>query len=320
LLNGWGRTRQADGTRPVSTFFGSARNSVLSVPAGKTGLEWETLPPPADGSGSTITFRWLHVTRVGDWDPKAARQIALSLNGAKVLSYTAGILVKEWAACEGESRLEYRGLDFTQNESTGVMALTVPRSWVKPGTPCVIRLAAEPDGKGDLSTGVIEVNTANFTRPRMSNGWRKTIIAGDSGRNRLPPGAIQIDVARAMKGKNELVWETFPAPANVREKPEYTVEWQGGMGYFAEPQGSFTLYVDDERVLGIPSISQTDAEWQSGDGSVRLKYVRDVATAEYGALILTLPSSKVTPGKPLRLKVAGSESNSLRWFGVFQTW
>lgn len=319
-LNGWGRTLKADAARSVRPFFGSARSSVLSLPSGKTGLEWETLPPPADGSGSNVTFRWLHVTRVGDWDTKVARQIAVSLNGKGLLTYTAGILAKEWAACEGESRLEYRGMDFTQNESMGVMALTVPRSWVKPGAPCVIRLAAEPDGKGDLSTGVIEVNTATFNRPRTSNGWQKTILAGDSGRNKLPPGVSQIDVARAMKGKNELVWETFPASGNVREKPEYTVEWQGGMGYFAEPQGSFTLYVNDEKVLNIPSISQTDAEWKCGDGSVRLKYARDVTTAEYGTLTLTLPSSKVAPGKPLRLKVVGSESDSLRWFGVFQTW
>jgi len=53
---------------------------------------------------------------------------------------------------------------------------------------------------------------------------------------------------------------------------------------------------------------------------VRLKYVRDTATAEYGTLTLTLPSANVTPGKPLTLKVVGSDSNSRRWFGVFQTW
>jgi len=28
----------------------------------------------------------------------------------------------------------------------------------------------------------------------------------------------------------------------------------------------------------------------------------------------------VTPGEPLLLKVVGSESNSRRWLGVFQTW
>jgi hypothetical protein len=152
------------------------------------------------------------------------------------------------------------------------------------------------------------------------NGWQKTIRAGESGHDMLPQGVNQLDVARAMKGKNELVWETKPAPEKVREKPEYAVVWQGGMGYFAEPQGSFVLYVNDEKALDIPAISETDAVWVNADRTVRLSYVRDTTTAEYGTLTFTLPSSKVTPGKPLQLKVVGSDSNSRRWFGVFETW
>jgi hypothetical protein len=32
-----------------------------------------------------------------------------------------------------------------------------------------------------------------------------------------------------------------------------------------------------------------------------------------------LPSTNASPGQPLRLKVIGSDSNTRRWFGVFQT-
>jgi hypothetical protein len=92
------------------------------------------------------------------------------------------------------------------------------------------------------------------------------------------------------------------------------------MGYFVEPQGSFALYVNDEKAIDIPAISEKDAVWSNADKTVSLKYVRDTTTAEYGTLTLTLPSSKVTPGKPLLLKVVGSDSNSRRWFGVFETW
>jgi len=151
------------------------------------------------------------------------------------------------------------------------------------------------------------------------NGWQETLKAGDSGHDDLPPGANQMDVARAMAGKNELIWKTRPVSGDARAKPRYAVTWQGGMGYFAEPQGSFALYVNDEKVIDIPAISEQDAEWFSADKTVSLKYVRDTATAEYGTLTLTLPSSKVTPGKPLILKAVGSDSRSRRWFGVFQT-
>jgi len=153
----------------------------------------------------------------------------------------------------------------------------------------------------------------------MPNGWSKTISAGDSGRDNLPLGANQIDVARAMQGKNTLVWETQPMAADVRSKPEFTLVWGGGMGYFAEPQGSFALFVNERKVLDIPAICQQDAEWQNADKTVRLKYVRDRATEEFGTFSLTLPSAQLTPGQPLRLKVVGSESKSRRWFGVFQT-
>ena len=154
----------------------------------------------------------------------------------------------------------------------------------------------------------------------VRNGWQETVKAGDSGRDGLPPGVSQLDVSRAMAGRNELVWKTQPMPDDVRAKPRTSVVWQGGMGYFAEPQGSFTFSVNGEKVLEIPAISERDAEWLSVDKSVSLKYVRDPATAEYGTLTLTLPSQRVAPGKPLLLKVVGSDSNSRRWFGVFQSW
>jgi len=50
--------------------------------------------------------------------------------------------------------------------------------------------------------------------------------------------------------------------------------------------------VATRRVIDIPAISDRNAEWTSADKSVTLKYVRDTATAEYGAFTLTLPSSK----------------------------
>ena len=161
-LNGWGRTLKAETTRSSRLFFGTARSSVLSLATGKKELEWETLPPSADAATPDVTIRWLHVTRVSDWSPKVTVRIALSLNERKVVIFTADILKKEWSVCEGPARLEYRGLDFTQNESSGVMTLTVPRSWTKPGSPSVIKLAAEHPAVEQLSTGVIEVNTASF--------------------------------------------------------------------------------------------------------------------------------------------------------------
>lgn len=155
--------------------------------------------------------------------------------------------------------------------------------------------------------------------PATPNGWRKTLVAGDSDQDILPLGCQQLDVARAMKGKNELIWETQPAPENVRAQATYAVTWKGGMGYFAEPPGSFALYVNDHKALEIPAISEESTTWFNGDKTISLKYERDASVPEAGRLTLTLPSTNAVPGKPLRLKVVGSDSRSRRWFGVFQT-
>ncbi len=165
-------------------------------------------------------------------------------------------------------------------------------------------------------TGKIDVKKLAATA--SPNGWQRTIKAGESGTDYLPPGALQLDVARATQGMHELIWETRPAPANVREKKDYAIAWEGGMGYFAQPPGTFALYVNDEKVLDILAISEQNATWTSPDKTIALKYERDESRPEMGLLTLTLPSSKVTPGKPLRLKVIGSDSKSRRWFGVCQ--
>lgn len=190
-------------------------------------------------------------------------------------------------------------------------------------------LAGHPEGTC-LLDGLIRHAQSDAFRPRGEvdsaaitvnplNGWRKTLKSGDVGRDDLPAGCEQIDVARAMDGKNELVWETQPTPADVRQRPVYVIEWLGGMGYFAEPPGAFALYVGDEKVIDIPAISEQSAEWFSDDKAVSLKYERDPSCAEMGRLTLSLPSSKAVPGKPLRLKVTGSLSGSRRWLGVCRT-
>ena len=56
--------------------------------------------------------------------------------------------------------------------------------------------------------------------------------------------------------------------------------------------------------------------WHSSDNTATLKYVRDKNTDEYGRFTLTLPVTRVTRGKPLLLKISGSDSRSLRWIGV----
>jgi len=185
-------------------------------------------------------------------------------------------------------------------------------------------ISGTPEGTS-LLDGMIRYARSDAFNPKgvikldkPQNGWMETVKTGDSGTDNLPLGVNRLVVARAMEGKNELIWKTRPVPEDVRAKPEYTVTWNGGMGYFSEPQGSFQLYVNDRKAIEIPAITQSDAEWRNSESGMLLRYVRNTSTDEYGTFTLTLPSSEITPGAPLLIKVIGSDSNSRRWFGVME--
>ncbi len=189
-------------------------------------------------------------------------------------------------------------------------------------------LAGHPEGTCILD-GLIRYAQSDVFNPQgrinlpaasaILNGWQRTVKAGDVGHDHLPRNAQQLNVARAMKGQNELIWETHPVPGNAREQKAFSVAWEGGMGYFSEPQGAFALYVNDEKVLDIPALSEQSTTWHNADQTISLKYERDPARPEMGLLTLSLPSTRVTPGSALRLKVTGNDSNSRRWFGVCET-
>jgi len=153
---------------------------------------------------------------------------------------------------------------------------------------------------------------------RAPDGWLRTLKAGDTGDDHPPINGRQLDVARGMTGKNELVWETHPLKIGAGEKA-CSVTWEGGMGYFAEPECSFQLFVNDQKLLDMPGISEQSTTWHGAEKTVILRYERDDSRPEMGRFTLTLPSTMVTPGQSLRLRIVGSESDSRRWVGVWET-
>jgi len=91
------------------------------------------------------------------------------------------------------------------------------------------------------------------------------------------------------------------------------------MGYFAEPESSLKLYRKARKVIDIPSISEQSTTWYGAQKTVTLRYERDCSRPEMGRFTFVLPATIVTAGQSLRLKIVGSESNSRRWVGVWDT-
>ena len=123
-----------------------------------------------------------------------------------------------------------------------------------------------------------------------------------------------MDVVRGMAGKNELEWETRAVPANVREKSTFDFRFYGGQGYLAEPPTSFELFVNGEKAIDIPEVTLKDHVWK-GKGFA-LKYVRDPETMENGWYTLTVPSDRLTPGRPATLRIVAKANATRRWFAV----
>jgi len=150
------------------------------------------------------------------------------------------------------------------------------------------------------------------------NGWGKTIRAGDMSDSPgdVMEGYSRMVISRARAGQTELVWETLPAPSDVRARPTYEFDFAGGMGYPQQPQAAFTLLLNGKQVIDIPEIVWKDYEWKGG--GCTLRYKRDAATDELGAFTLTVPSSLLAPGKPATLGVTAEDKGSRRWFAVME--
>jgi hypothetical protein len=91
------------------------------------------------------------------------------------------------------------------------------------------------------------------------------------------------------------------------------------MGFISQPQGKFTLKLNSQPMLDF-DVTLTDQVWQSADGRLRMSYtVLEKNTEDSnGVLVLEVSSALLKPGQPVEFEVAGSSSNSQRWFGLYR--
>jgi len=124
-------------------------------------------------------------------------------------------------------------------------------------------------------------------------------------------------VVRQTDGRQTLKWATAAVPkdwAHVR----VTFVWAGGIGWRSQPGGGhFSLSLNGKRVLDFPFVQKTTS-WRNEDRSAELRYVvrRTVGEDSLGLFFLTVPASRIGPGRSAELAVTGTAQNSQRWFAV----
>jgi alpha-mannosidase len=156
--------------------------------------------------------------------------------------------------------------------------------------------------------------------PPWLKGWARTISGETLGYHSPYPDATTALLSRATDGSMAVQWETEPVPGDF-SGPSATFIWMSGL---ATGKGAhrFTLSVDGEAWIDFRTgKDDSEREWkipgpEGASLSFKTTFV-DQFRELFGFMFLTVPRSRLAPGKPLRLKVVGEKAGSNDWFMVF---
>ena len=115
---------------------------------GTSEVSWQTKPvDPEEIKDGRYTFTWVGVT--GWREEPAGGDFGLFLNGREILRFEVVFESKQWRGDGGQIILDYDVKGFTRSDkkdSCGVMHLTVPASWLKPGEPAELKVVGSATG------------------------------------------------------------------------------------------------------------------------------------------------------------------------------
>jgi alpha-mannosidase len=162
-----------------------------------------------------------------------------------------------------------------------------------------------------------------FGKINWVNGYSKEI----SGENiayfsAYPDYATMALLTRTTDGKKKIEWETAPVPAKIKGPYVYFSWIAAHSTGTSKGNRNFDLYVNDEKVLTFTTFpNNREPVWSYGAAdSSRIVFQEtklDGAYDAHGFAYLRLPLSRVTAGKPVRMKVVGQNQNSSDWYMTF---
>ncbi|REC48888.1 glycoside hydrolase [Chryseobacterium pennipullorum] len=163
-----------------------------------------------------------------------------------------------------------------------------------------------------------------FGNIQAINGYAREI----SGENidyfsAFPEHATRALLTRTTDGTKTIEWETAPVPQK-NTGPYVYFNWlashssgtSGGMR-------SFDLYINDQKTVTLttsPANQRPNWVFKAADSTafVFQQTKTDGLKDSYGIAYLRVPANKVTPGKPLRLKIVGHAQNSRDWMMTYK--
>ncbi|WP_185286166.1 glycoside hydrolase family 38 C-terminal domain-containing protein [Chryseobacterium indologenes] len=163
-----------------------------------------------------------------------------------------------------------------------------------------------------------------FGNIQAINGYEREI----SGENidyfsAFPDHANRALLTRTTDGKKTIEWETASVPLKNNGQYVYfnwLVSHSSGTSGGAR---NFDLYINDQKTLTLttyPANQHPDWISKAADSTAFIFHqtTTDGLKDSYGIAYLRVPANKVTPGKPLRLKIVGQAQNSRDWMMTYK--
>ena len=152
-------------------------------------------------------------------------------------------------------------------------------------------------------------------------GYRQTVEGSPFPYHSLAPEIDSALLVRANRERPAVAWKTAVVPAGIQEA---TVRFVWVFAFDANPEVvPFTLHVNGRAVLTFRNPSPGEAkDWTvegTGGESLRFKVAcRDRFGDPMGFAILRLPTAKLAPGEPVRLRVTSEDRALSVWYMTFE--
>jgi alpha-mannosidase len=152
----------------------------------------------------------------------------------------------------------------------------------------------------------------------LINGYSKKIAGLDYDYQSCIPGLRQSFLLRATSGKDYIEWETESVPEGISKKYA-TFIWVAALGS-SPGRARMDLSVNGKQDFSF--YTDGHSEWEvTGDDKSTLSFhsiMVDQNGDNHGYMVLRFAVNKLTAGKPVRIKVTGSQANLTSWYMTFK--
>ncbi len=152
----------------------------------------------------------------------------------------------------------------------------------------------------------------------LINGYANKVSGLDFEYTSCIPGLRGSMLIRATNGRDFMEWETDPVPAGINEKFASFV-WIAALGS-GPGRAQMDLSVNEKAMFSFYTDGRPSWAVSAPDGSSLTfnSIMIDQHGDHHGYMVLRIPTGKVAAGKPLNIKVTGSEANLSSWYMTFK--